>query len=244
MVRVPRRQDPRHRRRSRRPPTKLIPGPSLRPAAAAVRDRTTTRRTTTRTCRSSISRRRRSSQVTERGHRDRRRRAASSTSSCGRPGSTSAPARSTGWASAAATASPSRSTGPTVRARTSASRAAGFPNFFFPGGPHGSTGNNPRYAGDQVDFVMDVLRPHARRTATTSSRSSAAAEEYWSGMVNTYASTAPFSEASYFFGANIPGKPHPLPAQPGWPSEAPFERSPGRSTTGSTRSRSSGPRIG
>ena len=33
----------------------------------------------------------------------------------------------------------------------------GFPNFFFPGGPHGATGNNPRYAGDQVDFVMDVL---------------------------------------------------------------------------------------
>ena len=35
----------------------------------------------------------------------------------------------------------------------------------------------------------------------------AEAEEYWSGMVNTYASTASFSEASYFFGANIPGKP-------------------------------------
>ncbi len=26
-------------------------------------------------------------------------------------------------------------------------------------------------------------------------------------MVNTYAAAAPFSEASYFFGANIPGKP-------------------------------------
>ncbi len=29
----------------------------------------------------------------------------------------------------------------------------GFPNFFFPGGPHGAAGNNPRYGGDQFDFV-------------------------------------------------------------------------------------------
>ncbi len=82
----------------------------------------------------------------------------------------------------------------------------GFPNFFFPGGPHGSTGNNPRYAGDQVDFVMDVL-VHMREHGDDVVEVDAAAEEYWSGMVNTYASTASFSEASYFFGANIPGKP-------------------------------------
>ncbi len=82
----------------------------------------------------------------------------------------------------------------------------GFPNFFFPGGPHGSTGNNPRYAGDQVDFVSDALvfmREHGYDVFEVSE----AAEDYWSGMVNAYASTAPFSEASYFFGANIPGKP-------------------------------------
>ncbi len=82
----------------------------------------------------------------------------------------------------------------------------GFPNFFFPGGPHGSTGNNPRYAGDQVDFVMDVLI-HMREAGDDLVEVEAEAEEYWSGMVNTYASTASFSEASYFFGANIPGKP-------------------------------------
>ena len=34
----------------------------------------------------------------------------------------------------------------------------GFPNLFFPGGPHAAAGNNPRYNGDQVDFVTDVLR--------------------------------------------------------------------------------------
>ncbi len=33
----------------------------------------------------------------------------------------------------------------------------GFPNFFFPGGPHAAAGNNPRYNGDQVDFVTEVL---------------------------------------------------------------------------------------
>jgi hypothetical protein len=33
----------------------------------------------------------------------------------------------------------------------------GFPNLFFPGGPHGAAGNNPRYGGTQVDFVTDLL---------------------------------------------------------------------------------------
>ena len=36
-------------------------------------------------------------------------------------------------------------------------QTAGFPNFFFPGGPHAAAGNNPRYNGDQVDFVTDTL---------------------------------------------------------------------------------------
>ncbi|HVX19544.1 MAG TPA: NAD(P)/FAD-dependent oxidoreductase, partial [Acidimicrobiales bacterium] len=37
----------------------------------------------------------------------------------------------------------------------------GFPNLFFPGGPHAAAGNNPRYNGDQVDAVTDILC-HAR----------------------------------------------------------------------------------
>ena len=36
-------------------------------------------------------------------------------------------------------------------------QSAGFPNLFFPGGPHAAAGNNPRYNGDQVDFVTDTL---------------------------------------------------------------------------------------
>ena len=41
-------------------------------------------------------------------------------------------------------------------------QTAGFPNFFFPGGPHAAAGNNPRYNGDQVDFVTETLRLPAR----------------------------------------------------------------------------------
>ncbi len=82
----------------------------------------------------------------------------------------------------------------------------GFPNFFFPGGPHGSTGNNPRYGGDQVDFVTDAL-VYMRERGDDVIEVTQAAEDRWSDMVNTYAATAPFSEASYFFGSNIPGKP-------------------------------------
>ena len=36
-------------------------------------------------------------------------------------------------------------------------QTAGFPNLFFPGGPHAAAGNNPRYNGDQVDFVTATL---------------------------------------------------------------------------------------
>jgi cation diffusion facilitator CzcD-associated flavoprotein CzcO len=36
-------------------------------------------------------------------------------------------------------------------------QTTGFPNLFFPGGPHAAAGNNPRYNGDQVDFITEVL---------------------------------------------------------------------------------------
>ena len=36
-------------------------------------------------------------------------------------------------------------------------QTSGFPNLFFPGGPHAAAGNNPRYNGDQVDFITDTL---------------------------------------------------------------------------------------
>jgi cation diffusion facilitator CzcD-associated flavoprotein CzcO len=81
-----------------------------------------------------------------------------------------------------------------------------FPNLFFPGGPHAAAGNNPRYNGDQVDFVTETLvylREHGYDTIEVN----AAAEERWTKMIDDGASMSPFGEISYYFGSNIPGKP-------------------------------------
>ncbi|KPI11543.1 Phenylacetone monooxygenase [Actinobacteria bacterium OK074] len=82
---------------------------------------------------------------------------------------------------------------------------AGFPNFFFPGGPHGATGNNPRYAGDQVDLVIDTI-VHARENGYDVVEVTEAAEEEWTDGVNN-SKMSSFLESSYFYGGNIPGKP-------------------------------------
>jgi cation diffusion facilitator CzcD-associated flavoprotein CzcO len=81
-----------------------------------------------------------------------------------------------------------------------------FPNLFFPGGPHAAAGNNPRYNGDQVDFVTDTLcwlRDRGYDTIEVGPE----AEEAWTSMVDRGASQSPFGEISYYFGTNIPGKP-------------------------------------
>jgi cation diffusion facilitator CzcD-associated flavoprotein CzcO len=86
-------------------------------------------------------------------------------------------------------------------------QTAGFPNFFFPGGPHAAAGNNPRYNGDQVDFVTDTL-VHVRAHGFDAIEVDEAAEEKWTSMVDRWATKAPsFGESSYYFGTNIPGKP-------------------------------------
>jgi cation diffusion facilitator CzcD-associated flavoprotein CzcO len=86
-------------------------------------------------------------------------------------------------------------------------QTTGFPNFFFPGGPHAAAGNNPRYNGDQVEFVTDAL-VRLRTTGCRAIEVSAAAEEKWTAMVDRWATKAPaFGESSYYFGTNIPGKP-------------------------------------
>jgi cation diffusion facilitator CzcD-associated flavoprotein CzcO len=83
----------------------------------------------------------------------------------------------------------------------------GFPNLFFPGGPHAAAGNNPRYNGDQVDFITDLLvyaRDHGFDEVEVSARS----EERWTKMIDRgAASPLSFGEKSYYFGTNIPGKP-------------------------------------
>ena len=83
--------------------------------------------------------------------------------------------------------------------------AAGFPNFFLPGGPHGALGNNPRYSGDQVDFVIDAL-VHTRAQGQDVIETEPTAEQKWTDLVNGAGSQSSFLRSSYFYGANIPGK--------------------------------------
>ncbi|MFI5040571.1 MAG: flavin-containing monooxygenase [Acidimicrobiales bacterium] len=85
-------------------------------------------------------------------------------------------------------------------------QSTGFPNLFFPGGPHAAAGNNPRYNGDQVDFITEAItfvRDHGYDTIEVDP----AAEDEWTAMVDRGAAKSPFGESSYFFGTNIPGKP-------------------------------------
>ncbi len=86
-------------------------------------------------------------------------------------------------------------------------QTAGFPNFFFPGGPHAAAGNNPRYNGDQVDFVTDLL-VYARDHGFDRVEVGPGPEEAWTAMIDRNATRKPsFGEGSYYFGTNIPGKP-------------------------------------
>jgi len=82
----------------------------------------------------------------------------------------------------------------------------GFPNLFFPGGPHAAAGNNPRYNGDQVDFVMTTL-VHARTKGCDVVEVTAEADERWSAMNDRAASMTPFGTLGQYVGGNIPGKP-------------------------------------
>ena len=86
-------------------------------------------------------------------------------------------------------------------------QTAGFPNLFFPGGPHAAAGNNPRYNGDQVDFITSTLvfvRDHGAAAIEVTPE----AEEEWTAMVDRGAARSPsFGERSYYFGSNVPGKP-------------------------------------
>jgi cation diffusion facilitator CzcD-associated flavoprotein CzcO len=82
----------------------------------------------------------------------------------------------------------------------------GFPNFFFPGGPHAAAGNNPRYNGDQVDFLTDTL-VYATQQGDDVIEVSAEAEESWTTMVDKLAAVTTFGTIGQYVGSNIPGKP-------------------------------------
>lgn len=85
-------------------------------------------------------------------------------------------------------------------------QTAGFPNLFFPGGPHAAAGNNPRYNGDQVDFVTDAL-VHVREAGATTIEVDPVAEARWCEAIERSVPMQSFTEKSYYFGTNVPGKP-------------------------------------
>jgi len=85
-------------------------------------------------------------------------------------------------------------------------QTGGFPNLFFPGGPHAAAGNNPRYNGDQVDFVTEVLVAVRERGADVV-EVRPEAEERWSRTMEKAASRTPFGQLGQYVGGNIPGKP-------------------------------------
>ena len=84
-------------------------------------------------------------------------------------------------------------------------QTSGFPNLFFPGGPHAAAGNNPRYNGDQVDFVTDVL-VHARSEGYGVIEATEEAVDRWTAMVDRAAAETPFGTIGQYVGGNIPGK--------------------------------------
>ena len=85
-------------------------------------------------------------------------------------------------------------------------QTAGFPNLFFPGGPHAAAGNNPRYNGDQVDLVTDLL-VQAKERGCEVVEPTPEAEARWTTMVDRAAAETPFGTIGQYVGGNIPGKP-------------------------------------
>ncbi len=85
-------------------------------------------------------------------------------------------------------------------------QSTGFPNFFFPGGPHGASANVPRYNTDQASYVADLLvamRDQGHDVVDVPE----ALELEFTGMIDQLSRHVPFTKISYFFGSNIPGKP-------------------------------------
>jgi cation diffusion facilitator CzcD-associated flavoprotein CzcO len=92
--------------------------------------------------------------------------------------------------------------------------AHGFPNLFFPGGPHGAAGNNPRYGGLQVDFTQDLIdyaRTRGRRRIEVPKED----EQAWMTMIAELLPYSPFEKRGQYYGANTLGKPKAYLLNPG-----------------------------
>jgi cation diffusion facilitator CzcD-associated flavoprotein CzcO len=89
---------------------------------------------------------------------------------------------------------------------------AGFPNLLFVYGPHSPNAfaNGPTCAELQGDWIVQLL-DHVRQRDWTRFEATAAAEEGWRAQVHAIADATLFPQAdSWYFGANIPGKPREM----------------------------------
>jgi len=82
----------------------------------------------------------------------------------------------------------------------------GFPNLFYPGGPHGAAGNNPRYGGLQVDFTQELI-DQANERGYQRVEVPKALEQAWMSMLAKFEEYSPFEKRGQYYGANTPGKP-------------------------------------
>jgi cation diffusion facilitator CzcD-associated flavoprotein CzcO len=90
----------------------------------------------------------------------------------------------------------------------------GFPNLFFPGGPHGAAGNNPRYGELQVVFTQDLI-DYARARGRQRIEVPQEAEQAWMDMIEQYLAYSPFQKRGQYYGGNTPGKPKVFLLNPG-----------------------------
>jgi cation diffusion facilitator CzcD-associated flavoprotein CzcO len=89
-----------------------------------------------------------------------------------------------------------------------------FPNMFFPGGPHGAAGNNPRYGGLQIDFIQDLIN-YARDNGYRRVEVPLESEDTWMSMIEEFRAYSPFEERGQYYGGNTAGKPKRFLLNPG-----------------------------
>jgi len=89
-----------------------------------------------------------------------------------------------------------------------------FPNFFFPGGPHGASGNNPRYGGDQVDFVQNLIG-YASERGYQRVEVPPGRQDAWMAMIDKLRPYSSFQERGQYYGGNTLGKPKRFLLNPG-----------------------------
>ena len=92
--------------------------------------------------------------------------------------------------------------------------AHGFPNLFFPGGPHGAAGNNPRYGELQITFAQAII-DYAREHGFHRIEVPAEDQQAWMDMIAQLLPYSTFMKKGQYYGGNTPGKPKAFLLNPG-----------------------------